>query len=127
MCHSKQPHNSNRPIDLFITCQKPFEFSRHRPSVWLSAIDELGDGLTSALPATSVVFTLTAIARSLLSYGAAFADRALPVLSALEYTAEHRVASDELLAEARVLRFRAQVAASDFAGECVGRRVGCVW
>lgn len=65
---------------------------------------------------SSIVFALTAIIRALLPYGAAFADRILPALAALEYIAEHRVCSDALLAEVRVLRLRAQVAVRDFAG-----------
>ena len=79
-------------------------------------MDELGDGSTSALSTASVVFALTAIARFLLPYGASYVDRVLPAIAALEYIAEHRVASDVLLAEARILRLRAQVAACDFGG-----------
>ena len=83
--------------------------------MWLAAVDELGDG-TGASSTASVIFALTAVIRSLLLYGSSFIDRILPALSALEYIAEHRVASDALLCEARILRLTAQVSACDFGG-----------
>lgn len=113
MCEAGSAHDTQRPMD----------FSRYRCSSWLAASDELGDGRTVAPSTSSVVFTLTSVARALLPYGAAFVDRVLPALAALEYIAEHRVASDTLLAEARVLRFRAQVAARDIAGALLHLRL----
>jgi hypothetical protein len=90
------------------------EFSRHRPSVWVPGTDVFSD--ERIVSAQSLMLSLRTTANGLLEYGTAFAERALPVVCALEYIAGARLADVPATIEARILRARCQVAIGDLEG-----------
>jgi hypothetical protein len=92
-------------------------FSRHRPQVWLPGLDALAEAGLAGGGAASVMAALRSAICGLLPYGAAFAERALPLCVAYEHLAVHRAATDApCVADARLLRCAAQTAVGDVEG-----------